>query len=343
MEVYIQLLRIIACFFVIVNHTNSRIFLSLAPSATWFASLTYFFVSKVAVPVFVMISGAMLLGKQNDWRKHLQRVLRLLAGLVLFSGFYHFMDYYKTDLSLALNPVEFLLRIIRVPVTNAFWYLYMYLGLLLMLPILQRLAQAMSLREYRYLLLWSVPVLGICPIIVHYLPQLQIYSKFALPLFVPFMGMFFAGYYIHTYAVCTRRRAALAACTFIGLTAASVLLTYSEYLACGGEKFLYYDNSWCITISGAAVSLFYLAKCAGQLKWLQHPGLSRIIVFVGQCTFGIYLLSDYWIEKLTGIYTRASAVVHPLPAVLLWEIAVFAVSFAITVILRHIPYVKKLL
>ena len=38
---FIDVLRVIACFLVIVNHTNSWIFLNLTPSPTWYASLTF--------------------------------------------------------------------------------------------------------------------------------------------------------------------------------------------------------------------------------------------------------------------------------------------------------------
>lgn len=64
-QVHIEFLRIVAAFLVIVNHTNSRIFLARAPSATWFASVTYFFICKIAVPLFLMIMGALLLEKHD--------------------------------------------------------------------------------------------------------------------------------------------------------------------------------------------------------------------------------------------------------------------------------------
>lgn len=44
--VYIEILRIIACFLVIVNHTNSKIFLNSQIGDRWFASITYFLYVK---------------------------------------------------------------------------------------------------------------------------------------------------------------------------------------------------------------------------------------------------------------------------------------------------------
>ncbi len=69
LDIYFDILRIIACFLVIVNHTNSSVLLSEKPSLIWFVSLTYFFVCKIAVPIYFMISGALLLKKSDDFKK----------------------------------------------------------------------------------------------------------------------------------------------------------------------------------------------------------------------------------------------------------------------------------
>ena len=85
---YIDLLRIIACFFVIVNHTNSQIFQNRAPTLTWFVSLTYFFFSKAAVPVFIMISGYTMLSRQETHEKAFSRFFPFFHVLLFSPGVY---------------------------------------------------------------------------------------------------------------------------------------------------------------------------------------------------------------------------------------------------------------
>ena len=83
---YLELLRIIACFFVIVNHTSSGIFLSRTPNdKTWWVSVTYFFACKVAVPIFLMISGTLMLGKIDDYKKYFFHILLKIQSIVLNS------------------------------------------------------------------------------------------------------------------------------------------------------------------------------------------------------------------------------------------------------------------
>ncbi len=85
---YIDVIKIFACFLVIVNHTTLSVFMQREPSVTWFAGLTYFFFSKPAVPLFLMASGALLLGKQDSYEKTKKRVGKMVAVLFIYSLFY---------------------------------------------------------------------------------------------------------------------------------------------------------------------------------------------------------------------------------------------------------------
>ena len=99
---YLELLRIIACFFVIVNHTNSGVFLSQTPDhKVWWISLTYFFMCKTAVPVFLMITGCLMLGKIDNYRKYITRIIRMVLVIVLFSFLY-----YVKSMQDAVRPIE---------------------------------------------------------------------------------------------------------------------------------------------------------------------------------------------------------------------------------------------
>ena len=123
---FLDLLRIIACFLVIVNHTNSTIFRESTPdSRRWFLSLAYFFVSKIAVPLFFMISGYLLLNKTDSWKKALGRVLRI--GVVLIGCAVIYSAYNNLFVRDAFVWKNFLADIVLVPQrvpSNALWYLY---------------------------------------------------------------------------------------------------------------------------------------------------------------------------------------------------------------------------
>lgn len=68
-KVYIEFMRIAACFLVIVNHTVNQIVCAFPVSHTWFCATTYFFVSKIAVPLFLFIMGGLMLNKEDSPKK----------------------------------------------------------------------------------------------------------------------------------------------------------------------------------------------------------------------------------------------------------------------------------
>ncbi|MBQ8860747.1 MAG: acyltransferase family protein, partial [Ruminococcus sp.] len=164
-KTYIEVMRIIAAFLVIVNHTNSDIFMkySEGESFTWFFSLSYFFVSKIAVPVFLMIMGGLLLQKIDPPKKSIERVVRMVTVTVLFSIVYYIKAHWHNPSD--MNVLEFIKTLFSSRMTNAFWYIYAYIGLLILLPILQRMAQAFSKNATRYFILISAGVMGLIPII----------------------------------------------------------------------------------------------------------------------------------------------------------------------------------
>ena len=86
----IDCLRIFSALFVIVNHTIEELFLSYTTPAdkTWWVSLIWFWMSKTAVPVFVMISGYLLLNRRDSFKKSVERIARTVLVNVLFSGVY---------------------------------------------------------------------------------------------------------------------------------------------------------------------------------------------------------------------------------------------------------------
>ena len=74
---YIDILRIIACFMVIVNHSvglclNHKTFLS-----STFYCLS-FSICKIGVPIFLMITGALILDKDYSYPKVFKCIIRVL-------------------------------------------------------------------------------------------------------------------------------------------------------------------------------------------------------------------------------------------------------------------------
>ena len=347
-EGWLDGLRIFAAFLVIVNHTNSYVFKAASPEqAEWWLSIALYYLSKIAVPLFVMISGACLLPKQDGWRAVGRRALRMLLVLLLFSyGYYAYDAWVNWGLWPRLaNVGAFLTLVWTQQITDSFWYLYFYLGLLAMLPFLQRLAQALRRRELLCLISACFLLDGLWPLAAHYAPALALPSYFQAPLFTVYAGLFFAGYWIRGLKAPSRGQMLGAGLGLAASLAVSVALTRVEYgLVVPGEKYWFMDDRL-----HPALPTLLAAICAMLLfkGWLARPlgeRLSRALTELGGCAFGIYLVQDWLIaQSRYRLFEPLRGVLPAFLSALLWEIAVFAAALVIAWLLKRVPGLKKLL
>ena len=345
---YLDFLRILAAFLVIVNHTNSLVFQKLTPAdGTWWLSIAWYYLSKTAVPLFVMISGACLLPRRDSYRRAFGRFARVLAVLVLFSYVYYVLGLMQTGWSWgqAVNLPAFLSSIWAQRITDSFWYLYFYLGLMVMLPMLQRLASAMDRQDLLYFMAVSFGVYAAWPLVTHYLPGLALPAYFDVPVFSVFVGLFFAGHYVHT--VTRQPRPSLSALVIVLSVGASVLLTYLEVgRVAAGAKYWFMDERTAPSLFVVACSLAIMLLSRGLFAAREPLGekVNRRWATAGACSFGIYLLQDLVIAQTRyRFFTPLRGAINPFLAGLCWSLGVFAVAFAVAWLLKRVPLLRKLL
>lgn len=174
---YLEMLRVIALFCVLINHTvNGELFWQELGGKKWFVLLVEFLFCRINVPLFLMISGVLLLGRVDTYEKCLRRAFRILVDIVIFSLLYYIWQCHGTGMEVSM--AEFRARVLREEITTPLWYLYMYLGILILLPLLQRMAARMEKRDYQYLIVLAIVACGSLPVAGHYIGWLRLNPEF---------------------------------------------------------------------------------------------------------------------------------------------------------------------
>lgn len=168
-----DLCRVIAIYGVILIHSCGAFFYAFgqAPLSSWLSANALDSVVRVAVPLFVMISGAMLLkpGVPIATPKDvLRRVLKVLIPLIFWSAAHLYRN------GTLGTYGQGLLTIFSQPAMYHLWFVYMIVGLYLLLPFLQAIYEALRTRPtlamYFFVvwfavtcvpLYWPMPVLSI--------------------------------------------------------------------------------------------------------------------------------------------------------------------------------------
>lgn len=344
--VWMDVMRLVCAFLVIVNHTNSAVFKMTTPAnGSWWLSILWYYISKIAVPIFVMISGACLLPRQDSYRKHGARILRMLIVLLVFSYGFFLYDAWKlhgiwprmTDLKAFFSMVW------TAQCGDAFWYLYFYIALIAMLPLLQRMVLSMKKADYLYLIGMCWIFGAVWPLVTHYAPALEITRYFDVPLFSIYIGLFFAGHFIHQSKPTTRKHMLWAGAALVVSLGISVALTRLEY-SFGTAKYWFMDDRMhpSATTTASAVAAVILARGLFRRDW--SPRAQKALSVLAGCSFGIYLLEEVVIYLTENpIYVPLCSHMPAICAVLLWEAAVFLISLVLTLVLKRIPLIRKLI
>lgn len=333
---YLDALRVICSFFVIINHTYQCVPLLQSSNPVRFFTFTSLFLSKVAVPVFLMISGFTLLSKDESILKTLQRVLRIAVTLIVFSLIYEIYN----CLFITAQPINlkrFLRSIYDQPITNAYWYLYAYAGLLLMLPPLRKMVKAMSRGDFLYFFALSFFFVGFWPLIVEYTPMSEYFWKFQLPLFTAHICYLLLGYYLRTYGTKHLPTPLLIAilCTSI-LSCAS--LTQYKFAVTEGTQYLFLDDISLLPITISSVCFFCLVS-----RIPLQGRTAAVIRKLGSYSFSIYLLGDLAIAICFPCLHFLLKYVPPILAVLGYQILSWFFALAFSIPLKHLPVFRKLI
>ena len=334
---YLEMLRVIALFCVLINHTvNGELFWQELGGKKWFILLVEFLFCRINVPLFLMISGVLLLGRVDTYEKCLRRAFRILVDIVIFSLLYYIWQCHGTGMEVSM--AEFRARVLREEITTPLWYLYMYLGILILLPLLQRMAARMEKRDYQYLIVLAIVVCGSLPVAGHYIGWLRLNPNFSEMLLPVYIGIFFCGYYLANYVEIKTKYAVVSGAVLIGSVGFQVYLTWLEAQHEAWYLYVAETNNFPNILSAAAV--FYIAR------WLQTvikaEWFWKLMMVLGSAMFGAYLLSDFVVTKSRVLFDAMNGRLNIVIALFVWDVAIFAIAAALTFLLKCIPGVKKL-
>ena len=198
-KIHLDFLRILAAFLVLVHHSELMELLDHTQSGirgifVLSCMTSYVFVN---VPLFFMISGALLLGREESDRviygRRFPRFLLLTFLVNLFTYVYRCYPSFIAG--------DFFRGFFGGIMDETHWYLYAYLGLLVCLPFLRRAARGMTHTEaivlvcMRFLFYSLLPGLNCITNYKGY-PPVPVSSAFTVPLavvdilFFPVMGYY---------------------------------------------------------------------------------------------------------------------------------------------------------
>ncbi|CAN7221074.1 acyltransferase [Knoellia sp. LjRoot47] len=346
---YARVVAIIAVAFIhVAGYTYANP--ALEGTGTWHVAALLTFSTKWAVPVFVMVSGALLLKPPRDRSPmtfYRRRLSRIGIPLVFWHLVYIGILFYQSEGSPNLRKLA--ASLLRGEVYTAMYFFWLILGLYVVTPLIWPVIDAFSTNAL------TVVALGITA-----LPAAELTLQRVIPLlagssslatgptvvtqFLPWVGFFLLGYVLKDVVVRGARLVALAVATFVICLGFTLQVTVLPQLPAPLPKAvntlvpLSYQG-WLLALGSIGVYLL-CRSIVSPTSRLAAPAIAGRVRHLGNLTLGVFachLLVLFVALRVLDLPKGATT----LGMLLALNVGVVVVSFVVSEILNRLPLLRR--
>ena len=338
--VYLDILRIVSIFFVMMIHVSVHSMSELDPASfTWQIQNFYNAISRWCVPVLVMISGTLFLNIEITIEKLFKKyILRIVIVYCVWSLCYAFI--------FQLIPKHNIRGFISSTIKGHYhmWFLLMIVGLYIITPFLRKIVQDEIYIQY-FLALSLVFALAIPEVISiiktvseEYGTKVEtLINKANIHFMLGFTIYYVGGYYLDKITISEKQAKYIILLGILGFIFTVILTSvFSIYKKTSIQVF--YSNQ-SINVCFEAVLIFWLFKKRFSKKQFSEKS-KTIIRALSKYSFGAYLIHVFVITVLSDQLHLSNVSFNPLFAIPFVTFLVFIISFCASAILNHIPFIK---
>lgn len=340
-------IRIFAVICVVLVHTVYGFYARpdyLGGTVWWLANILNT-LAHTGVPLFVMLSGYLLLGKKSSSENISHRIwIRLVIPLLVWFGFFLVWNHLFHFLS--FDPYAISAQLI---LSNMFhlYFLVILIGLYAFIPVLQEYVIPHE-RRMKNLILFSY-IAGFFMFLSPYFwtPNATQYNSFTI--WLPYLGYFLLGNWFGQQP----KQSKLLVITFVGALLGSIALGYlNVYLRSIdwntfwlADGIPYFDEYLSPNVFLLSISLFTLLLHSTKIGALvKYNRFTKLLAIIAAGTFPVYILHPAISDIIDFRYGFALEYVHPnLPLYFVERTGLIVlISFVVGIIVMQIPYVRAL-
>lgn len=335
---WISNLRLIALYAVIILHCTSPLLMGYGkvPVSDWWQADFLNALVRFAVPVFVMITGALLLHREYEIGDFLKkRLTRVVIPFLFWSLVYVWYSWYNEDITFggdAWANISQVLHLLKNGAAYHLWYVYMLIGLYFFIPVIGKFVRNASENEILYfLIVWFAVMLITQPYLSRYNPAVDMHY------FAGYAGYLVLGHYLAFKEFNSKH---LRGWMIVLFVFSILLIAFGSRLLIAYPKLagtMFYEpvNPAVLMLSASA---FLIVKNTVPKV---SPAIIRLRDFAGKYNYGIYLahaLILYFLEDPFGINYKTCTPVISIP---LTALIAFVISLLLVWLVSKLPWVGK--
>ncbi|MCR8643297.1 acyltransferase family protein [Paenibacillus sp. N1-5-1-14] len=351
--VYIDILRILSIIAVIILHITAGPLTRTNDfnTTSWWVSNIFNSVSRFAVPVFFMISGAMILRVEiksyGDFYK--KRVLPLFIPLISWSFIYGWYNQYyilKSNIGVGEFLLDFGYKLLVDRNYVHLWFLYAIIAIYSTVPLISKLIKNATEKDIRYyLIMWfivSVLYRFVSEIIFRWTNHYIDISILNIPMFMGFLGYFILGYYVFNYDLPIKWKN-----SFYNLGVISFfltpILTYFASMYSGILDEMFYGNYSITTFFMAMAMFLFFKEKEMSIHNKTNYKIQKMISSLSKASFSIYLIHLLVELIATNSIDTEATLLETLLSLLFNIMTIFTISYFAVKVLNLNKWVTQVL
>lgn len=286
--------------------------------------------SRPAVPLYLMITGALLLPRDDSLSLAVigkKRIVRVAVPLLFWTVVYILL---KTFMVEGYSITGAITSLIHEPAEVHLWYLYALIAIYLLLPLLRLIIKHASQTMIIYIIgLWVV-FSSLWRAAAGLFPALALPDYANLDILAGYVGYVLLG---HVLATIKKVPSVLIS---MGIyVAGGVVTTAATWIMTGraGELNAVFYQYFMPNVLIMAAALFLAFRRLGETH-SGEPG--RVVSPLSSLSFGVYLIHEVFLRVLQPL----TAGMFNTLAIVLQAVLVFVLSLGASFLLMHIPYVR---
>lgn len=337
----LDLLKIVSAFMIAVIHASSGVFNNHElGSLVWKEGLVLNAVTRFAVPVFLMISGALLLGRKISLDKAIRKAI--IAGIALFVWSFAFILTKKILWNDGNVIHDTLMIFFNKRVSGHLWYGYLLIWIYLFSPILNIMYESLSNKMRIYFIILGLLIPSAVDSVIYYFSlDVQILqNSFFIYMNLGYISVLFIGRMI--YENKEKIPVILGGISSVIGLVLTILLTEGISRRLGVSTHTFFSE---LEI-GNVMYAFGIMLLGCKLSWKgDNTFIKKIIIKVSELAMGIYFshaLVMWLIGDTISFRGITFKIDNSVPECLLFVVIIFVTTIIMIAPLANIPYLKKL-
>lgn len=316
---FYDFLRAFAIVAVIICHCDI-FFGSLNTPLLVFAHLTYHDIGRIGVPIFLMITGALLLNKDYDLSFFLKKRFSRIFYPFIFWVFIIVLGIIvvNNDYNLAWQVI--------IGDFSVTWYFWTLIGIYLSIPIFNSFLKDYGERGLEYfLIIWFLTI------IFKSFNAYPLFTNFNLDVFAGYVGFPILGYYL------SHKKFALDDVQMIVVSTVVLLVSFGVYIYLDylGYIYLIYQNVPIVLVASSFYLLFRFVNQLNSFKHIKDNFIGMIVNSLSSHSYGMFF-SHVIVLKLLSMFNPKSNML-----VIVMSLLLIFISWLLVDIVSRISFLRK--